>query len=64
MSVLRTCSEPGCGTRTLGLYCIAHEAGFARLEMCPPAYRLRLTQPRHVSAKRRVDVRAEESLTA
>jgi hypothetical protein len=25
MSVLRICDEPGCQTRTLGLYCVAHE---------------------------------------
>jgi hypothetical protein len=25
MSLLRICAEPGCGTRTLGRFCIDHE---------------------------------------
>ena len=29
MSMLRVCSAAGCGTKTLGEYCVAHEPGRA-----------------------------------
>jgi hypothetical protein len=62
MSMLRICSEPGCGTRTLGPYCMAHESAFARLEMSPSTQRLRRKQPRQSSATPPVDVRTGEGL--
>jgi hypothetical protein len=31
MSLLRICAEPGCGTRTLGRFCIDHELVRARV---------------------------------
>jgi hypothetical protein len=30
MSILRVCVTPGCGTRTLGQFCAAHEAAPSR----------------------------------
>jgi hypothetical protein len=35
MSVLRVCIARGCSTRTLGVYCLAHEIPAASLKVRP-----------------------------